>query len=184
MKYTQRLHQFTKTRTWEANETELSWSDEDGRSGVIPYSEIQSVRLRFEPSRAEKNRYAMRIYTPQEWVITNINFRGIMDFEDQSDDYAAFVEDFHRQLAPVNPKTRFLAGSTMGAWIGNFVISVFVLIVLLGIALLALMGGLIWLVAVKAAILIFYIPVMVRLILKNKPASYEPMRLPAQHRPG
>ena len=61
MKYRQRLHQFTKARTWETNETELCWSEDDGNSGVIPYSEIRSVRLRFEPTRVEQDRYAMRI---------------------------------------------------------------------------------------------------------------------------
>lgn len=178
MKYTHRLHQFTKTRCWEIREDGLGFVDENDREGLIPWRSVSHVRLRFEPSRAETRRYAMRIKAGIEYTITNIHYRGIMDFQEQSLEFAHFVHAFHDMLQRKNPNVIYRSGSTLPAYIANVLLSIFVLLLLLVIGYFFLRSGLYGLVAVKTAILLFYIPTMLVLLRKNRPRRYDPSDIP------
>ena len=88
MQYEQRLHQFTSTKTWEIRPDALVWHDDKGEKGGIRFSQIKLVRLRFQPTRVERRRIALLIQVPgQTCQITNIHYRGVMDFEERSEDF-------------------------------------------------------------------------------------------------
>lgn len=179
MTYTQRLHQFTKSRSWEIRQDGLSFVEENDREGLIPWTSITAIRLRFEPSRAETRRYAMRIKAGVEYTITNVNYRGIMDFEEQSAEFAEFVHELHNMLSQKNPSVVYRSGSTLPAYIANVLLSVFVLLILLVIGYIFLRSGLYGIVAVKTVIILFYIPTMLVLLKKNRPRPYDPTDIPS-----
>ena len=179
MKYQQRLHQFTSKKTWEITPNALSWSDDKGLKGRIPFAHIRRVRLRFQPTRVERRRFALVIEVPGEThQITNINYRGVMDFEDQSDEFTPFVDLFHQKLVAANPDVAFRSGSTPAAYVLNALLSAFIVAVILGVALFAVMSGIIWLIAIKVVIIIFYVPTLIKLLITNRPMRYDPLNIP------
>lgn len=177
MDYTQRLNQFTPERTWQLGDSGISWRDENSQ-GSIEFSAIKEVRLRFEPTRAERRRFAMRLKDGNIHLLTNIHYRGPMDFADQSNEYRAFVTAFHNRLSAANPAVRFKRGSTPGAYLGNSILTLFVLLVLMGAGVYFLMAGIFWLAGVKLLIILFYLPTVFRLLIRNKPGRYDPHHIP------
>ena len=124
MEYTQRLHQFTSTRTWKLTDDSICWSEESGSSGEVHYSVITKVRLRYEPTRFETNRYSLIFQAPIEYKITNIHYQGVMDFKDQSEDYRSFVKALHANLVSHDSKASFASGSTATAYLMNILLTV------------------------------------------------------------
>ncbi len=183
MQYTQRLNQFKRPTVWTILPDALSGTDDKNQTRHIPFASIRRVRLRFEPTRQQPNKYAMHIEGGDFATITNINYRGIADFEDQSAEYTNFVRAFHEAVTASGAEPEFASGSTPGAYLANILMSVFILTVLAGVGFLALTAGILWLVAVKALIILFYIPNLLRLLKKNKPGQYRPDHLPEQHLP-
>lgn len=180
MIYTQRLNAFTPTTRWEVVSHGLVWSDDKGGAGEIPWEKIQSVRLRYEPSRAEGRRVGLHIYTPMDRPITNIHYKGPMNFHVQNEAFRVFVMAFHKGF-PKDTQTIFYKGSTRAAYIGNVLITLAVFAFLFLLApLLALTGipsaGSI----VRIGIIIISIPVLLSLLVQNKPDTYTPKDLPLE----
>ncbi len=180
MKYTQRLNAFKSRTTWEVTLDRLIWHNEKGENGEIPFNSIKSVRLRAEPSRAETRRVALHVYTPIDHVITNIDYKGPMTFKANTGAFRNFLIAFHDRFPP-NTKTVFYKGSTRAVYIGNVLITLVVLAFLFFLApLLALTGipsaGSI----VRIGIIILFVPIMLSLLVKNKPDTYTPDRLPLE----
>jgi len=178
MNYRQRLNAFKPTTTWEVVDTGLLWSDDKGGAGTIPWDKVKSVRLRMEPSRAETRRVALHVYTPRDHAITNIDYRGPLDFRAQTDEFREFVMAFHKAI-PADSKAVFNKGSTRAAYIGNLVITLALFGFLFFLApLLALTGipsaGSI----LRIVIIIILIPVLLMIVMKNKPGIYTPNDLP------
>ena len=178
MEYVQKLNHFSAARTWQLDHSGLNWSDSKGESGRIAYTAITAVRLRFEPSRAERRRFAMRIRAGSEYVITNINYRGVLDFEDQSSQFSEFVRALHGQLSQANPQVAYQAGSTAAAFAGNLFFMVFVAGVLLAAVLFLVFAGMLWLVAVKVLLILFYLPTALKVLRRNRPGTYDPLNIP------
>lgn len=178
MTYTQRLNAFEPTKTWEVVSQGLVWSDDKGGAGEISWEKIKSVRLRFEPSRAERQRVGLHIYTPIDHTITNIHYKGVMNFTAQKDSFRVFVMEFHKGF-PKDTQTVFHKGSTRGAYIGNTIVT------LLIFAFLFLLAPLLTLTGIPSAgsiarigIIILCVPVLLSALVKNKPDTYTPKDLP------
>ena len=180
MKYTQRLNQFTPTRTWTLTPKALQWHDDKGASGEIELSKVKEVRLRFEPSRAETRRFAMHINAGTTTTITNINYRGVMDFEARSDEFRNFVIAFHKALASTNPSVIYHQGSTTGAYIGNVLLSLFVFGIIIFAFFFFLFAGVVWVALVKLVIILALIPTLIRFLKRNRPGTYRPDDIPAE----
>lgn len=178
MDYTQRLHQFVGERTWTVGDDALTWRDAKGGGGRVPYSGIRSVRLRFEPTRAERRRYAMRIDAGTELAITNIHYAGIYDFKDQSEQFRPFVEAFHEKLRVANPNATYLSGSTPAAYVMNILLTIWIIAMLAIAAIFFFSIGVGWLVVLKVALILFFMPALFSLLKKNKPSTYDPQHIP------
>jgi len=178
MKYTHRLNAFKPTITWEVTSGGLVWTDDKGGAGKIPWGKIKSVRLVLEPSRAERRRVALHIYTPIDHPITNIHYKGPMNFKAQKDEFREFVIGFHKAF-PKGTETVFYKGSTRAAYIANTVITIGILAFLFLLApLLALTGIPSAGSVVRIGIIILFVPLLLSLLVKNKPDTYEPGALP------
>ena len=177
-KYSHRLNAFKPTLTWEVTKGGLVWSDEKDGAGEIPWGKIKSVRLRAEPSRAETRRVVLHVYTPIDHPISNIHYKGPMNFHAQKDEFRSFVLAFHKAF-PKGTETIFHKGATRGAYIANALITLGVLAFLFLLApLLALTGipsaGSI----VRIIIIILFVPILLSMLVKDKPDTYEPDEVP------
>ncbi len=150
MEYVQRLNHFAAARTWRLDYDGITWSDDNGESGRITYLAVRAVRLRFEPSRTERGRYAMRIFAGREYLITNMNYRGLMDFVDESAQFRRFVMAFHECLRQENKNVTYKVGATHLAYMANLLITLFVMLILCVAVFYFVSVGLMWLVAKPA----------------------------------
>lgn len=178
--YTQKLNAFTPTKTWTVTDSGLSWQDEDKdmKSGLLKWEDIRSVRLRFEPSRAETRRVAMHIYTPVQHTITNIHYAGIMDFNLQKEEFSAFVKAFHVAI-PKDTTTTFYSGSTKAGYFGNVLVSVAILLFLLFLAPIMAITGIPGATSIfRIVLILFFFPLLIRFLIRNKPSTYTPGSLP------
>jgi len=180
--YSQKLHAFKPAIRWTLTDEGVAWEEleADKRSGNIPLSKIQKVRLRFEPSRAETRRVGLHIYAPFDHHITNIHYVGVMDFNLQQAEFRDFVLAFHA-LFGSETRTEFHHGSTWGAYLGNLAITVFLcaLLLLLApiIALTGIPGGT---AIIRIGIILIFLPIVFRVLKKNRPRRYQPDSVPME----
>lgn len=178
MKYTHKLNAFKPTTTWEVVEDGLVWTDSRGAAGAIPWTKIKNVRLRMEPSKAESRRIGLHVYTPKDHAITNIDYRGPLIFNVQREGFRDFVTAFHKGFPPTT-KTIFHSGSTYAAYIGNILISlalfafIFFLAPLLSLTGIPSAGS-----VVRIITIIILIPILLSMLIKNKPSTYDPRDIP------
>ncbi len=178
MEYRQRVNAFNPTTTWEVVDSGLTWSDNKGGKGQITWDCIQKVRLRMEPSRAETRRVALHIYTPQDHAITNIDYRGPLNFQEQTDEFREFVVAFHEGFAR-DTHTVFHKGSTKAAYIGNLLITLFIFGFLFFIAPLMSLTGIPSSGSIlRIVIILLLIPVLLKMMINNKPATYSLNKIP------
>lgn len=178
MRYTQRLNAFKPHTTWEVGKNGLAWLDDKGGKGDIPWGKIKSVRLRYEPSRAETRRVGLLIHTPHPYSITNINYKGPLNFKLQKNEFRNFVLAFHAGF-PKDTETVFYKGSTRAAYVGNLLITLLVLAFLFFLAPLLSLTGVPSLGSIlRITIIILLIPILINLLVKNKPDTYRPDHIP------
>lgn len=178
--YTQKLNAFQPRKTWTVSDKGLEWQDQekDMKSGVLKWDDIRSVRLRFEPSRAETRRVALHIYTPVQHTITNIHYGGMMDFRLQKREFRQFVEAFHAAI-PVGTNITFHSGSTPRAYVGNAVVSLGILIFLLFLAPIMTITGIPGATSIfRIVMILIFLPILAKVLIKNKPSTYTADKLP------
>lgn len=182
--YAQRLNALRPTRTWTVRPDGLNWKDvKDGEiigTGTVPLGTIRTVRLRFEPSRAERKRVALHIDGVGRQTITNIDYRGILDFHHQPDAFRQFVAAVHA-IFPDDSPVEFHAGSTWPAYIFNMILTVLILGFLLLIAPILSVTGIPAATTIgRILIILFLAPTLLRVLVKNRPRQYSPDSWPEQ----
>ena len=181
--YTFRSHAFVGERTYRLTDDALVVEEAGKPPGGAFYDGISEVRLAFTPTRAATNRYrAQIIYRAGGMAeLFNLHYRGIMDFPEQNAAYVAFLTELHRRLAAKGKDVRYRAGNSLGAYIGNWALTIFIF-VMLALVLFVLIpnwGGT-WIVFAKLVVILFFIPVLIRYMRKAKPRTYDPLAIPAE----
>lgn len=180
LSYHTRNDALSPEKTFVLSESALEDWVADGQPQIYPLAEIVKVRLAYEPSRPEPNRYSCTVWMQngQNLKFYNRRYAGIYDFRDTSSAYVAFVDALHLALARHAPACQYVSGSGNASYIANLACIAFIVLVLLGVAVFALLNGLAWLVIVKLVFIVFYLPTLVRWVKNNRPANYSPRELP------
>jgi len=170
----------TKIRHYQIGGEALIWQDDDKAPIHMPYGEITSVTCLFAPTRTQSNRYLLRIQTRGRGRIdiSNSHYKSFGNFEEKNGSFVAFATELHKKIAACNPGTLFHRGSSMAGYIFSIAMAGILFVILVGAGLFFLMAGVIWIVALKIGLLVFYTPTLLRYIRRNKPASYNPLDLP------
>ena len=178
--YAHRLHAFVGERCYRVGSQALSWSDADGGQGQLEFGDVRKLQLRYSPGRLVERRYTLDLIARRgkRLRINNLHYRGFADFEDRSDSYRPFVLNLHRALALANPALQCAGGST---WAGHLLhlgiaLGLLLLLAVAGLALLS--AGLAWLIVVKLALIVFYMPRLWRFLKRNRPGRYDPLTPP------
>ncbi len=180
--YTQKLHAFKAQTKWTVEADGVRWEEleKEEKSGFIRREDIKSVRLRFEPSRAETRRVGLHIYTPMDHIITNINYGGMLDFELQAEPFKAFVSAFH-DMFPDDTSTIFHSGSTKAAFIGNVLVTFFTLLLLMFLAPIVSITGIPGGTSIfRIVIILIFLPILFKVLNKNRPKTYRPNQWPRE----
>ena len=90
-----------------------------------------------------------------------------------------FVHELNRRIAEVNPAAAFKQGSSWAGYIFAILVTIVLVLVIIGAGMFFLTAGMVWVAAIKLAILIFFFPRLLRYVKRNKPGTYDPFNLPA-----
>ena len=147
---------------------------------VWSLSDITQINLRYGPTRFCRNRFRMNLNhsSGEKLTVSNVSFKGFAEFDDQSDTYRPFVQSLHRALLANGSETRFHGGlSSLSYWL-HWLLTLFVglALVVVGWAFVAI--GLSWLILVKIALIIFYLPTLLAFMRRGKPSTYDPAQIP------
>ncbi len=179
--YRLRANAFVKPRIYRLTEDALTWEEEGGKLDGVFYDGIAEVQLAFAPTRIATNRYRARIILKAGGMaeLFNMDYRGFASFAEHDADYVAFLTELHRRLAAHGKGVVFRHGNSPTGYILNVALTIFIFVMIaLAFLLLFSWGG--PLVAiVKLAILLFFVPVLVRYLRKARPGTYDPLNLPA-----
>lgn len=180
-KYSHRLNVLKPTVIWSVEADGLHWTDDKGGKGYIPPQEIKQVRLKFEPTRIAPKRVGLHFMTPLHLAVSNSHYVSVGNFEHKPDEFREFVLAFHNMF-PANTKTVFNKGSTIAGWIFNIVVSLFVVAMLLLLApMISLMGiGSGGTNIFRIIMILLFLPLLYKLIVKNKPSSYQANNIPME----
>lgn len=79
---------------------------------TVPLGEIRAVRLRFEPTRVDADRWSVTLDGPAgaRAVIFSSSYRGLADFEDRAATFWPFMHALTDAVARANPAVRLATG--------------------------------------------------------------------------
>lgn len=179
--YRFRSNAFVGERTYRLTDDALV-IEEDGKpnDGAF-FDEISEVRLAYTPTRAATDRFRAQIIFRKGGMaeLFNLHYRGVYDFPEQNADYVAFITELHRRLAAKGKDVRYRAGNSVGGYIGNWALTIFIFVMLafVLIVLIPNWGGT-WIVFAKLAIVLFFIPVLISYTRRARPRTYDPLAIP------
>jgi hypothetical protein len=178
--YRVRANAFAGARAYRLTDDALVIEEEGKPLDGAFYDEIAEVQLAFVPNRFARNRYRARIVFRKGGMaeIFNTNYAGFADFSEQNAEYVEFLTELHRRLAVQGKDVRFVHGLSSSAYLGNVLLTVFIFAVLALVFVMFLTWGLVWIAAVKVAIILFFIPTLVRFLRSARPGEYDPTALP------
>jgi len=137
---------------------------------VVPYCEIVEIRLSFDPTRIDTNRYrcALRGSGGIRTSIVSTSYAGFASFEDRGEQYTPFVLDLVRRVRLARPSVRITTGLSWPSYIlqhGLLMLALIALVGVLGIAGVPALGS----TFVSLAIVILYCGVLWRYARLNLP---------------
>ncbi|MFD2301649.1 hypothetical protein ACFSYE_00600 [Roseibacillus ishigakijimensis] len=148
---------------------------------VTPLSEASRLRLRFEPTRVQPNRYLCEITFRHglRYTLSNERYRGFGDFEDQSEDYRHWVRLLIRETAYHAPHCQLITGCHPLLWWFYLALN---LVVFGGLIALLLTIGFAYLpiALCKLVALAVFVPLAWKWFRKNRTRSFDPARIPSE----
>lgn len=157
------------------------WMTADGEADLaIPLSGIHEVRLAYEPTRFQSNRFRCYIEgtSGRRATLQNEHFAGFASFDDRTDTYLDLVRALIPRTARANPSCAFKTGtSPLNWWMQAAFLAVCSAILALALVFLYAVIG--WLVIVKLILLAFLVPMAVRWFRKNRPGTFTPDAIPS-----
>lgn len=181
LRYSTRNHALTSAQTWVIDGASLRIEPVDGGAvRVVPLATVKSLHLDFAPTRPERNRFRCRLDARGFFGLEFFNraYRGPMNFADTSGEYVAFVQALHAALAHHAPGCRFHAGAAWPSYVLNLLVTAFIALCFGAISWFLLRVNLTWMIAIKIALLLFYMPVLIHWIHRNRPREYASEAIP------
>jgi hypothetical protein len=179
LQHTVRISALEPERTWKLHGDTLIMATAGQNDIPIPLQKISQVRLAFEPTRFQRNRFRCHLYN-QSYIaatIQNESYKGIATFEDQSESYTEFLNTLIPRIGSLSPNAKFITGTSHLAWIGNAIFITFSFSLLL-LVLFLMASAFPPLIIVKLILIAFFIPTLFRWFKRNKPSSFSPYSIP------
>jgi len=81
-------------------------------------------------------------------------------------------------MAERNGRAIFRKGSSPAAYAGNLALTVFIFAMIALAVVLLFNFGMVWIAVAKLAIILFFVPTLVRFIRRSRPETYDPRAIP------
>ncbi len=174
-----RVSALEKECTWKLDGDTL-WMATEGQPDIsIPLAGIASVRLSYDPSRFQSKRFRCHLYNAggKCATIQSSSYKGIADFEDRGETYASLIHALIPRIASLSPRCTFKTGTSNLNWWAQLILlfGIFSILILIMILLYTAIGPL---VIVKLILVAIMVPVAIRWFMRNKPAAFDPQRIP------
>ncbi|MCA8902698.1 MAG: hypothetical protein KDA53_15775 [Hyphomonas sp.] len=164
---------------WRAFPDRLEYYAPDGAlRGVVPYDKVKSVRLAFAPGRTQRSRFLMQLSGARSQVtVSNMHFKGFGNFEDRWDTFEPLVRAVVAGVNKANPAAQFRAGEKPALYylMLAFVAASFGLLGTVILALPLVPGNVTLSVVVKAAIILFSLPLLFSWLVNARPRRFDPV---------
>jgi hypothetical protein len=183
MRYVYRRNAFEGETTLELTESGIQVNRVgEAAPPFMPYDSIVFVRLRYAPTRVQGNLYIASIQSRSAFPIEvhSSSYIGFGDFTDTPKEYRAFVEALHARLAAIGSRAEFVAGSSLGGYIGNVLIVLLSLMLLLWVIWLVGEFSVTWLIGAKALAIAGMAPLAWLWFQRNRPRRYDPHAVPSE----
>jgi hypothetical protein len=170
---------FQSEAAWRLGEDALERVAEGRPAFRIPYAEIVELQLSYDPTRFETTRYRCDVLSQRNGraLIVSVSYLSPMNFENRGATYVPFMEALVARVAAANPACRFQAGKRLSTYIGEQLFLLAMLLLLVSVLYLtgAPIAGI---VAIKLALLAFFVPTMILYVRKNRPRTFDPSEIP------
>jgi hypothetical protein len=142
---------------------------------TVPYDQIASIRVRFDPTRVDRVRERCDLVHANGARVSLFSTRyvGFANFEDQAAVYKPFINELTRRTLAVRPQTSIHSGLTWPSYIvqhGFLLAALLALVSILGVAGFPALGT-IW---VKIIIALSYVGVLWAYARRNVPRKLNP----------
>lgn len=183
--YGLRANAFQGARTYRITDDALTWEEPGKPIDGVFFDDIAEVQMTYAPTRVARNRYRTRVVFRQGGMIELLNteYVGFANFAEKNEEYSAFVRELHHRLAARGSKAVFRKGSSAAAYFGNLLLTAFIFAMIAIAFVLLLSVGFLWIAIVKLAIVLFFVPTLLRYMRRSTPATYDPSSLPADALP-
>lgn len=148
---------------------------------VLALADLVEVRLEYVPTRVELNRFRCVLVerSGRRLEFFNRRFTGFATFEQTDEAYVVFVRVLLLAIERYAPVCRCLAGAGGGSYALGVVGFVIAAGAVLLVAAFAVFSGLWWLLAIKAAVILFYLPTAWQWLRRNRERDFSPAAIPA-----
>lgn len=177
--YHARLSALEKERTYRVRSGQFSILEEGRSPQSFPLSDFVELRLRFQPTRMQTNRFECLLKTKsgQRLKIGNEYYRGLADFEDRSASYRDWIHHLVREVGFHAPQCRMVTGCPPPLWWGYLLMLVAVFGVL--IALIVVFAMAVPVVALaKVVFIIVMTPLAINWFRLNRERSFNATEAP------
>lgn len=149
--------------------------DNGRRHETIPFTEMYALRLTFGYRNVGTQVFMARIRRAngRTVAITNLNWKGYVDYDSQDKAYTIFVTELMRKIARANPNALFERGRPALSWLATAIVGITALVAFAGAAIWGLTRGN-WLLSTMAVIFLFPFGRQVHgMLTRNKPGLFQ-----------
>lgn len=140
----------------------------------IPLSDIQQIKLRYDPTRMQANRYRTTVVVegqPNRDLFSS-SYKSFANFESRGAEYSEFVRQLVLSAAQDNPQLECIKGLGWGGMILSLLTAVFVLFMVFVGAIYSVVYGVPWVILIKLGILVVYFPIYLGYLRDNWPGKF------------
>src|SRR3712207_2395863 len=86
---------------------------------------VESLRLTYEPGRAGQKAFRTRVVLQdgRSFTSTSLSWRSLIEAEELTGEYRAFVQTLCAAIAEANPAARFTAGKPRWLWLATAIVA-------------------------------------------------------------
>ena len=177
--YKQRPRPFSGEVIYALTEEGL-WVDNGRRQETIKFADIVAIRLSFGYRNVGTEVYMARIRRANGSTVTltNLNWKGYVDYDSQNKAYSIFVRELLNKIAHANPHALFEGGRPALSYLVTLIVGLTALLGFAGATLWGLMRGN-WLLATMGVVFLFPFGKQVHgMLTRNKPLLFEASKPP------
>src|SRR6218665_3057070 len=169
---------FDKEKIYSLTNTGLNIEEVNNAHGIIPYTDISSIRLSYMPDRGRTNNYQCDIVSKLgKYSLSTYSYISLANFKEDGETYKQLVKELIQKVYAANPSVELLSGRPKSAYITSisFMAIAFIAVALLIYYLGDYMSSISWL---KFVIILLMIPMAIGYINKNKPGRFTADSIP------